>query len=95
MILIDQVVEEFREELGQPPHTDQVPPTRVVSPLPAALLALITLFLVILTVKLDDLTSDFFVDHAVESQTFVFLQRRDHKSLVLLHDCRLLSHVCH
>ena len=92
--MIDQVVEEFREEFGQPPHTDQVPTARVVCPLPAALLALITLFLVILTVKLDDLTSDFFVDHAVKGQTFVFLQRRDHKSLVLLHDCRLLSHVC-
>ena len=87
MILIDQVVEEFREELGQPPHTDQVPPTRVVGPLPAALLALVTLFLVVVAVQVDDLACDLFVNHAIQVQAVVLPKLLDHEGLIPFHDC--------
>ena len=93
LIVIDQVVEELGEELGEPPHAYQIPATRVIGPLPAPLLALITLFLVIFAVKLDDLTSDFFVNHTIKCQTWVFLQLGDHKSLVLFHDSGFFSDI--
>ena len=93
LVLIDQVVEQLGEELGEPPHAHQISATRVVGPLPATLLALIALLLVILAVELDDLPSDFFVNHAIQGQTFVFLELGDHEGLVLFHDCRLFGHV--
>ena len=65
IVIVDQIVEELREELGQPPHTNEVPSCRVVLPFPAVLFAFIALFLVVLSVELDNFSGDLLVDAAI------------------------------
>ena len=86
-IVVDEVVEQFGDEFGEPPHADEVASAGVVGPLPAALLALVTLFLVIVAVQLDDLACDLFVNHAIQVQAVVLPELLDHKGLIPLHNC--------
>ena len=85
-IVVDEVVEEFGDEFGEPPHADEVASAGVVGPLPAALLALVTLFLVVVAVQLDDLAGDLFVNHAIQVQAVVLSKLLNHERLISLHD---------
>ena len=92
-IVVDDVVEQFGEEFGEPPHAHEVASAGVVGPLPATLLALVTLFLVVVAVQLDDLACDLFVNHAIQVQTVVLPKLLNHKGLISLHDCRFLGNI--
>ena len=92
-IVVDEVVEQFGEEFGEPPHAHEVASAGVVGPLPATLLALVTLFLVVVAVQLDDLACDLFVNHAIQVQTIVLPKLLNHKGLIPLHDCRFLGNI--
>ena len=43
LIVVDEVIKELSEELGEPPHANKIPASRVVFPFPAGFLAFITL----------------------------------------------------
>ena len=92
---IDKVVEELGEELGEPPHADQVTARGVVLGLPRGHLGLVELLLVVLTVELDDFQGDFLIDCGVESLGLVrLLKVVDEEIFVTAHDLCLLSDIC-
>ena len=91
--IVGQVVEELGEELGQPPHANKITAGAVVGVLPAALLALIAFFLIVVAVELDNLPCHLLIYAAIEADALLLAKRLNHESLVSLHNDRLLSHI--
>ena len=85
LIVVDEVIEELSEELGEPPHAHKIPASRIVFPFPAGFLAFITLLRVVFAVETRDTLSDFFSDLAINRQRVVFAEGRNHERLVLHH----------
>ena len=89
LIVVDEVIEELSEELGEPPHAHKIPASRIVLPFPASFLVISQLLRVVIAIELSNSEFNFFGDLAINGQRIIHTHVRNHERLVFHHFHRL------
>ena len=90
LYVVEEVFEELREELGEPPHPDKVARRGVIRILPLAIVAVAELLFVVVAVQLLHVLLDLLQDLLVDAEGLVLAQLSDHELFVCPHNRRLL-----